>query len=189
MTTKDHIDAYVKGLERALRSLGEKDRADITAEIRAHLEHRAGESRLDEALMALGSPETCARGFVEELKLEAAYIDAGPAKTLGALLALATRRVSAAAGLFVSGFFFLLAIGFAATGVMEMTAPGVTGLWSNPAEGIFVFGSVINPPSGTSELLGGWFIPVATALALLSAVIGQGLGRFFIRLMMKRERP
>lgn len=41
---------------------------------------------------------------------------------------------------------------------------------------------------GTRDLLGGWLFPVTAILTLLSLVIGQWLGRFFIRLMMRRPR-
>ena len=92
MTATQQIDGYMRALARALGGLEAKDRGDILAEIRAHLEHRAEENRLGEALKALGAPEACARGFLDELKLQAAFADAGPAKTLGALLALASRR-------------------------------------------------------------------------------------------------
>ena len=189
MSDADRIETYLKSLARALRGLAASDRDDILNEIRAHLEHRAGEKRLDEAIKALGAPESCARGFLDELKLQTAFTDAGPAKTFGALLALASRRLTAAAGLFVSGIFFLFAFGFAATGVIEMVAPDKAGFFVDQVEGVYVFGAVDAPGPNTRELLGRWMIPVAAALAVLSFVIGQGLGRFFVGLMVKRAGP
>ena len=186
MNAKHRIDGYVGSLDRALRGLADKDRADIVSEIRAHLDHRAGENRLDEALKSLGAPEICARGFLDEMKLQAAFTDAGPAKTFGALLALASRRTTAAAGLFVSGVFFLLAFGFAATGVMEIVRPEQAGFWVDAANGVYAFGMMDGLEPTAREVLGRWMIPVAAALSVLSFVIGQTLGRFFVRLMMKR---
>lgn len=61
MADEKAIETYLKGLRRALRTLSDGDRDEIVAEIRAHLEHRAREGRLEEALKALGSPEKCAR--------------------------------------------------------------------------------------------------------------------------------
>ena len=188
MTATQQIDGYMRALARALGGLEAKDRGDILAEIRAHLEHRAEENRLGEALKALGAPEACARGFLDELKLQAAFADAGPAKTLGALLALASRRATAAAGLFVSGVFFLLAFGFAATGVMEVVSPDQTGLWIDAPSDTYVFGSLLEAPPTARELLGPWLIPVAALFAVLFFVIGQSLGRMFVRFMMNRPR-
>lgn len=115
MTQDSRIDTYLAELARALRGMSETDRRDITEEIRAHLEHRAGEGRLDEALKALGAPQACARGFIEELKLQQAFTDRGPATTFATLFALASQRLTAAVGLLLSGVFFLLAFGFGFT--------------------------------------------------------------------------
>lgn len=189
MNATERIDGYMKSLARALRGLDEEDREDIVREIRAHLEFRAGENRLDEALRALGTPEGCARGFMDELKLQTAFADAGPAKTFGALMALASRRATASVGLFVSGVFFLLAFGFAWTGVMEIVTPEKAGFWIDRAADIYAFGVIDDPSGSTREILGRWLLPVAAGLSVLSFVIGQSLGRFFVRLMMKRAHP
>ena len=90
MSADKRIDAYLKELGRALRQLDEKDRSDILSEIRTHLEHRAGEDRLNEALRSLGAPAQCARGFLEELKIQNAFADGGASKSVGALFELAS---------------------------------------------------------------------------------------------------
>lgn len=189
MTHEIRIDTYLTELSRALRGFAEPDRHDILQEIRAHLEHRAGEGRLDEALKALGSPQACARGFLEELKLQQAFTDRGPARTFAALFALASQRLTAAVGLLISGTFFLLAAGFAFTAFCELVTPERAGLWSNPATGTFFLGVTdANEMLGTRDLLGRWLFPVAAVLTLVSLLIGQWLGRLFIRLMMPRPR-
>lgn len=189
MTGDKQIETYLSGLARRLRALPEADRADIVAEIRAHLDHRAREGRLAEALTALGSPEACARGFLEEIKIQDAFADGGPAKTVGALVALASRRVTAAAGLFVSGVFFVLAIGFAVSAVAEVVIPAQAGFWVNEQAGLYIFGTYdgpLTPP--TRELLGRWMIPVSAGLSVAAFVIGQWLARVFVRLMAGRRR-
>jgi len=197
MATEKKIGDYIKALGRALRSLPEGDREEIIAEIRVHLDHRAREGRLEEAIKALGSPENCARGFLEEIKIQDAFADGGPAKTVGALFALASRRATATAGLFVSLVFFLLAAGFVITAGVEVVAPDKAGLWVNQEAGVFVLGTYDQPPAPpaapgapapppTHELLGRWLLPVAAAGAVFSFVIGQWLARFFVRLMAKR---
>lgn len=187
MSDDKRIDAYLKELGRALRQLDEKDRSDILSEIRTHLEHRAGEDRLDEALRSLGAPAQCARGFLEELKIQNAFADGGASKSVGALFELASRRITAAAGLFVSGVFYLFSFAFVIVALTELVAPDAVGLWVDPARDIFALGVVDigeNPPK---ELLGRWMFPLATTLAVLSLLIGQWLARVFIRLMARRR--
>lgn len=197
----DRIKSYVDRLARALRSLPEADRADIVAEIRSHLDHRARENRLDETLRSLGSPDQCARGFLDEIKIQDAFADGGPAKTVGALVALASRRVTAAAGLFVSVVFFLIAAGFVITAGVEVVAPEKAGLWIGEEQGVFILGTYDAPAPPDAppapgappplppprEVLGRWLLPVAAALAVLAFVIGQWLARFFVRLMAQRK--
>lgn len=197
MSDATKIEDYLRALSRALRALPDRDRDDIAAEIRAHLEHRAGEGKLADAMKALGNPDACARSFIEEMKIQSAFADGGPARTVGALLALASRRATAAVGLFASAFFFLIAIGFALTAIAEVTMPDKAGLWIGPDAGSFVIGTVDAPPVPAApgapepprEVLGRWLIPVALAFAVLFFIIGQWLARFFVRLMAKRKSP
>lgn len=189
MSDAVRIEDYLKALSRALRALPDRDRDDIVAEIRAHLEHRASEGKLGEAVKALGLPDSCARSFIEELKIQSAFADGGPVKSFGALLALASQRTTAAAGLFISGIFFVMAAAFVFVTFHEMISPETVGLWSDPASGSFFFGAMDEPvPPAAHELLGRWMIPVSAALSVLSFVIGQRLARLFIRLMMRRKR-
>ena len=186
MTSTGKIEPYMRELSHALSSLKESDRDDILLEIRSHLEHREEENRLDEALASLGSAKECARGFYEEIRLQDAFTDGGPTKTIGALLALASRRMTAASGLLAAGIFYLMAAGFALTAVAEVVTPELAGLWVNGDKGVFFFGIIdSNTTENATELLGAWLIPVAAGLAVLTFICGQWLGRFFIRLMMR----
>lgn len=195
MSDATRIEDYLARLSRALRALPARDRDDIIAEIRAHLDHRASEGKLAEALKALGSPDECARSFIEEMKIQSAFADGGPAKTFGALLALASRRATATAGLFVSLFFFLLATGFAFTALAEIVTPELAGLWIGPETDTFIIGTFDPPPPPPTpdapepprEILGRWLIPFAVGLAVFFFVLGQFSSRFFIRLMMRRR--
>lgn len=197
MSDATRIDDYLRALSRALRALPDRDRDDIVAEIRAHLDHRAGEGKLADALKSLGGPDDCARSFIEEMKIQSAFADGGPAKSFGALLALASRRATATAGLFVSLVFFLLAAGFAFTALAEIVMPDKAGLWVGPESGSIVIGAFDAPPPPATpdvpapphEILGRWLIPFASALAVIFFVIGQWSSRLFIRLMMRRKSP
>ncbi len=189
MRDAEWIEDYLKVLARALRALPDRDRDDIVAEIRAHLEHRASERKLDNAMNALGAPQDCARSFIEETKIQSAFADAGPVKSIGALFALASQRMTAAAGLFISGIFFEMAAAFVFVTFYEMISPETVGLWADPASGSFFFGEIDTPASPDArELLGRWMIPVSAALSVLSFVIAQKLARLFIKLMMRRKR-
>ncbi len=186
MTSNEKIETYVRELSRALSSLEKNDRDDILLEIRSHLEHREDENRLDEALASLGPAGKCARGFFEEIRLQEAFTDGGPTKTIGALLALASRRITAAFGLLAAGIFYLMAAGFALTAVAEVVTPELAGLWVNADNGTYFFGIIDSENTADAvELLGGWTIPVAASLAVLALVCGQWLGRFFVHLMMR----
>lgn len=121
------------------------------------------------------------------MKLQAAFADAGPVKTVGALLALASWRATAAVGLFVSGVFYLLAIAFAIVCLTEMVSPESVGFWVG--KDVLAIGIVdVEPGSSVKEILGLWMIPFAAAMAVITLLIGQRLGRLFIRLMLKRPR-
>lgn len=186
MTSTGKIEPYMRELSRALSSLKETDRDDILLEIRSHLEHRETEDRLDEALASLGAAKECARGFYEEIRLQDAFTDGGPTKTIGALLALASRRITAAFGLLAAGIFYLMAAGFAVTAVAKVVAPDLAGLWIDADNGVFAFGVMDSDTTeGATEMLGAWLIPVAAGLAVFAFICGQWLGRFFIRLMMR----
>lgn len=195
MSDATKIEDYLRALARALRALPERDRDDIVAEIRAHLDHRSGEGKLAEALKALGSPDNCARSFIEEMKIQSAFADGGAVKTFGALLALASRRVTATAGLFVSLIFFLLSAGFAFTALAEIVTPDLAGFWVGPESGTLMIGTFDPPPLPPEpgapppprEIMGRWLIPFAAGLSVLFFVIGQWLSRLFIRLMMRRR--
>lgn len=188
MTRNNRIDAYIRDLSRSLSSLPETDRREIADEIRAHLDHRAGEGKLDEAIGALGTPHRCARGFLEELQLQAAFNDVGSARTFGALVALASRRVTATAGLFVTGVFYLIAIGFAIVCVAKIVAPESAGMWVDHERDIFMLGVFESDDhADLKEVMGLWLIPFAAAVSVLSLLIAQWLGRFFIGLMLRRS--
>jgi uncharacterized membrane protein len=188
MTNNDRIEKYVKELARALSPLSEKDRNDIVEEIRAHLDHRDADGKLDDAIKSLGAPAQCARGFLEELKIQAAFADGSTVKSVGTLFELATRRATATVGLFVSSIFFLMAIGFAITAITEIVAPDAAGLWIDPEKNIYALGVVDLDDNSAKEVLGRWLILVAGGLSILSLLIGQFLSRIFIRLMAGRKR-
>ena len=187
MIKQNRINDYTAHLSRMLRPLPYEEREEIVEEIRAHLVHRAKENRLEEAISLLGPPQSCARGFIDELKLQQAFIDGGIAKTSGTLFSLASRRVLAAIGLFLSMVFFALAVGFALTAITKVVAPAYAGLWIDEGQYNFIFGvSNLENTADMKEVLSFWLIPVASILCVFALVCGQWLGRYFITKMAKK---
>jgi len=192
MTDRDQIDRYIKALSKALRGIPTAEVEDIIAEIGAHLDHRAGEGKLETALAELGSPAVCARAFRDELLLQTAFNDGGPARTFGALLALGTRRLIAAVGLLFASFFLILSIAMAVSAIAEIFSPETVGLWVGSGGGSFVFGTVNNLPGETyTEVLGRWYFPAAGMLAVLLVLlylISHLTARGFLKLMVGRRQ-
>lgn len=185
------IEGYLRALGRALSSIQKDDREQILAEIRSHLEIRSEQGRLDEAIRSLGKPDVCARQFLDELRIQAAYADGSPIRSLVTLAGLASRRALAAVGLLVAGMFYMLAAGFLISGIMEFIAPERTGLWigSDGSQSVLVFGSLGSvPPETVTERLG-WMFPIAAfGLAVISFVIAQMMAHGFLRLMRRPVR-
>lgn len=189
MSDQDRISDYLKRLERVLPKASGIDCNDIVNEISTHLEQRAEQGRLDEAMAALGTPQACARGYFEELKVQEAFTDGGIAKTMHALIVLAPRRIVAAIGLFVSVIFYMVSFGFALTAIVEVIAPSFAGFWMDKELGGFIFG-ISNAASsvGMTEILGRWMFPFAAGLAIFALICGQWIGRYFVSWLAK-ERP
>lgn len=184
------IERYTKALSAALRGLQADERSDIVAEIGAHLEHRLGEGKLDAAIEGLGTPAVCARAFRDELTLQTAFNDGGPGRTFGALVTLATRRVIAATGLFTASLFLLISIGMAFSGIAELFAPDVVGLWSHNSTKEIAFGiQNMSPNEAYSEHLGSWYFPFASLLAVGLYVFSHRIGLLSLKLMIGRKHP
>jgi hypothetical protein len=192
MTPSPEITAYVVKLRRMLRVLPEDDRRDIAEEIRAHLEASAANGTLDAALKGLGPPEHLARQYVDELRLEEAYVHGGHGRTLATLATLASRRLIAVIGLFITFVFYVAAFGFIATAIADLFFPDAIGLWtgsSNSGEWSMHFGTVqasqedwTRPPV---EHLGRWYPLVSGALGIVSFIVAQAIGQLCIRLMRR----
>ena len=190
MTNHKRINDYTVRLSRMLRLLPLEEREEIVEEIHAHLVHRAKENRLEEAISLLGSPQSCARGFIDELKLQQAFTAGGIVKTNGTLISLASHRALAAVGLFLSMVFFVLAIGFGLTAITEIFAPEYAGLWIDREQHNFILGvSNLENTAKMKEVLGRWLMPVALAFSVFALVCGHWLGRYFIaKMVIKADR-
>lgn len=179
MSNNTEIETYLKDLSRFLQGLPKSEREDIADEIRAHLEQRQCEDRLEETMQALGSAEQCARGFYEQRQIDVALREGGIARTVSTLANFATKRLLAAIGLATSSVLFAFAIAFGCIAVAEIMAPQHVGLWLNSKGGVYRFGITSTPPKDEYvEVLGLGITPLAVVLAVGAMVGGHSIGRF-----------
>lgn len=173
------IIKYLNDLSKHLGTFPQEERMEIIEEIRAHLENRRDDGRLDEALKAMGPPSTCAREFYEQAQIKTALDDGGLSKTMDTLVAFATKRALAALGLLASSILFIFAIAFGFVAVAEIFAPEHVGLWLTANKSLYLFGFTSSPPGREfTEILGFGIVPVATIITVICVVAGRAIGRF-----------
>jgi uncharacterized membrane protein len=160
---------YARKLRWALSALPEADRDGILAEMRSHVLDRidAG-ATIDEALAALGSPESYAREFRDSYAVATAISSRRLPQLLSALL----HNVARSAAVAISAVLIFIAWAGAAMAihlsVLKLLDPTHIGLWRSET---FFFIGVIDDPSTGQELLGPWL----PAIALLFILIAWGL--------------
>jgi hypothetical protein len=179
------IDNYLRKLRQCLPNMSVADREEIVREISVHIRECAlePESSIDRILRRLGSAETLAALYGQDLLLRHASRSFSPLLLLRATLALAKR------GLEGFALFLGTMVGYGAGAALLLTAilkpifPRQIGLWIG--SGVFNFGAV--EPSyahPVHEVLGRWYIPVALWLACCFI----GLTTYGIRWYLKRSK-
>ena len=178
MKNDAQIKTYLGNLSKHLGRMPQGERAEIIAEIRAHLEQRTEEGRLDATLKAMGSPSQCAREFYEQAQIRAALQHGGMSKTMDTLVNFATKRVLGAIGLLASSILFIFAISFGVIAIAEIIAPQHVGLWLTGSNSFYLFGFTNSPPGHEfTEILGFGIVPLAAILAVVSVAAGHAIGR------------
>jgi hypothetical protein len=190
------IDAYIARLRKHLRGIDEQELREILEELRGHILEKSSVSgeqptavAVDRTLTSLGTPELLAGEYLTDNLLAQAEVSRSPLRLLQILFRWASLS---AAGFFVFlgsivGYFFGAALILCA--LLKPLHPQTSGLWKIPAgpEGSAIslrlgFGS---PPSGASDLLGWWIIPiglvVGCALVMLTTRLGLDCARHFRR--------
>jgi uncharacterized membrane protein len=191
-TTNDPpaIAVYMAQFARALRALPPEDRQEIAAEIRSHLLLRAEAVGAEAAIAELGSAERCAQGFLDELRLQRAFADGSPGKSLATLAAVGARSVLGGAALLLGALLFAMALAFLALVPLELFAPASVGLWVNNDANGFSYGAISaeSRMAGGRELLGQASIFVSLAFAALSYLLASWIARFSILLLWRRSQ-
>ncbi|WP_300528336.1 hypothetical protein [Maricaulis sp.] len=186
MSTDPRIDKFCDALEQNLTRLGVEQPGDIVSEIRSHLLSAADSGALEAALDEMGSAGDYARQFRDELRIEDAYIRSGPKHTVATLILLSAHRLGAAIGLFFTGILYLTAVSVLVTIGFEIFNPSSTGLFTDDS-GVFFLGTIASDTSAYTEHLGGFYIPVAAAMAMGFYLAGGAIARLALRLMRKKS--
>ncbi len=179
------VQGYLQRLGRALRPLPEPDRAAIMVEIESHIAERLREASGDgeSALASLGPPDVLAAAYLQDYGLSRAIYRSAPGPLLAAVLARATRSLTAFAAGVVAVILYALGLSFAAVAVMKPIAPGIVGLWTGV--GGPEFGVVAAAPAGSAERLGLWIMPVAALAAVLCYLAATTLTRLCGRRLLR----
>lgn len=182
-TPDPKINNYLIALRECLANMSVLDREEIVREISAHIRECAEEpnSSAEAILQRLGSAESLASQYSQDLLIRSASRSISPLLILRATLRLAKRGMEGIV-LFVGALLgYALGGGLALTAILKPIFPSQTGLWVGP--GVFDFG--IHEPRYSypvHEVLGWWYIPVALCLGcfflwLTTYGIRQFLGR------------
>ena len=164
-TTNNELKAYLRRLRWALAKLPAPERSDIAQETEAHIRDRVAQGQPQaQALEELGTPETYARGFIDELQLSQALVSRSFGTMAAALLRRAPQNIAASIALVIGGLAGIVAVGMGSLSIFKFFAPDNTGLFRSPTGG-YHFSFQIPAPLG-QELLGDWLYPVSIASLL-----------------------
>jgi uncharacterized membrane protein len=165
MALPSEAERYLKELGQGLASLPPTERAEILAELRAHLAERA--ARGGAPLAGFEPAETLAASFLSERALRGALAQGGAVALGRALLAAGRESVLALLGFLPLLLLQLAGLVCLAVAVLKPFMADRVGLWVGP--GNFHVGVNVAGRPELHEVLGWWGIPVlAVTGALLS---------------------
>lgn len=179
------LTAYARRLSWALSALPAADRDSIVAEVRSHVLDRveAGAS-VEDALAALGPPETYAREFHDAYTVARAIATRRTPFLFSALLHGAARSVVTAGVGLVLILLWLFTALIAYTAVLKISDPAHVGLWRGQH---FFFIGIIDDPSTGRELLGAWLMPLAILCIVIAWLITRALAVWALRRLAPRS--
>lgn len=161
---------YMRRVEGLCGSLDKRQKADILAELKAHLlesyiqlDDGDEKSRLSEAIAKLGQPEDFVPLWVEERLLEGAQPGSSTRNLYFLLRSNAVRGVQQFAFSLFVGFGYMMTFYFFIMSVMKVFFPENVGLHLSPS-GIPFIGYV--DADEFRELLGYWLIPIGLTTAI-----------------------
>jgi len=163
--------AYMRKVEGLCGSLDNRQKADILAELKAHLlesfiqlDDGDEETRISAAIAKLGKPEDFVPLWVEERLLEGAQPGSSTRNLFFLLRSNALRGVQQFAFTMIVGFGYMMSFYFFIMAVMKVFFPQNVGLWLSPS-GIPFMGYV--DADEFREVLGYWLTPIGLVTAVL----------------------
>ena len=124
------LKTYLRRLGWALASLPKGDRDDIVEETQTHVLDRIEQGQsLSQALAALGSAESYARRFIDEMEISDALASQRQLRMLSVVFTRMHRNMTVAFSFLALMLLALLAIGCAGAAVMKPFDPQHLGLW------------------------------------------------------------
>lgn len=185
LPSRSPLHDWLRRLRWSLAALPERDRDDIVAETRAHLEERvAGGDPPERVLAAFGPPEAYARQFVDQMELAGALGDPRSRTLLAVVARRVHRSLLAVVALVVVTILGAAAFLLVSVAVMKLIDPTHAGLWRS-GSGMFL--GLVDDPSRGEELLGWSIFP----LAALGLLLIWGVGRLVLLAALRtlaRER-
>ncbi|MGE0047068.1 MAG: DUF1700 domain-containing protein [Hyphomonadaceae bacterium] len=164
---------YARTLRWALAALPEADRESIVAEMRSHVLDRVDSgASLDEALAALGNPQSYAKEFCDAYMVASALSTRRTPHLIGALAQSVLQSVAALAAGVAMLVIWAAATLIAYCAILKISDPEHVGLWLG--ENFFFIG-IIDDPSTGEELLGPWLMPLAFVVIVLAWFVTRGL--------------
>jgi hypothetical protein len=180
------LEEYLGALRAGLRDLPEAERSEIIAEINSHIRDSAGEqletNAVEEALERLGTSAELASLYTTQSLLKRAETSRSRWLLFTSLFRYATISIAGffiflglLAGYFITAFLLLAAL-------VKPFSPSGVGLWWKPnGELSLNIGLFTSPPTGGTELLGWWIIPLGLLLGAMAFWITPRFGRWAIR--------
>ncbi|SDT60083.1 hypothetical protein SAMN05216490_4253 [Mucilaginibacter mallensis] len=165
-TAQRIYDDYFVRVNRCISILSAEDQRELLMEFNSHIyeaTHTATpENEVDvlmDTLDKLGAPEVVLQPTVAHKKVRQAARSFNPKHVIQAIYL----NIFNGLGYFILGLIYLLILAFGSLAIIKLVAPDHTGFFVKDGH-YFVFGYTSNLPSGTTEVLGDWFISTVIIL-------------------------
>jgi len=181
MTLPSDAERYLKELRQGLASLPAVERDEILAELRTHLEERAGAG--GDPLLGFEPAEALAAGFLSERALRGALAQGGSVALGRALLAAGRDSLAALLAFLPLLLLQVTAVACVVVAALKPFMPDQLGLWIGPGD--FHVGVNVAGNPAVHEVLGWWGTPV---LAVAGVLLSWGSTRAMRALARRRLR-
>jgi hypothetical protein len=186
------VERYLARVRDGLRGLSEREIEDILRELRSHVDERleAPGASLEEVLRALGEPAKLASLYRADQMMERAVCSHSPIEIFHSLYLMGRRMPSSYVMVILAGLGYAWGFVLIGLSIDKLLAPHDVGLSYVPGHWasfqIMVDG---RGPTGSRELLGWWFVPVALAVGVAFLLGTNQVGLWWIRRWRGERTP